>query len=227
MIRLLLTGMLAASGVLAGVAAPLPACVRTALDRLRTDGPADRAYVVVTRKGDVESVESYDPGRPAGDRWQLERHRGQPPSARDAARYREEKARDPAPPGHATFDKSAVDRGSGTVVREDSQVVVARFRFAGDGRDKLLEHLELELTVAKDAAAVLRYELRLTAPFTPVLGVKFLELHAGTSFCPPGSADAGLPQQTISRFRGRIFFKSVEENLELTYRDYGPASPAP
>ena len=225
MIRLGLVLFAVSAGLPGLGAASMPAYVREALARFHTDPPQGWAYTLAVTRNGEQSVQHFDPGKPAGQQWTLVAQNGRPPTAQETARYLQEKSRNSAPPARAAFNKEAIDRTAFELVREDPQRAVVRFRFIEDSADKMLNHLVLELIVARQPPAIEQYTLRLVAPFSPVLTVKMLELEAGTTFGPAGSPLAGLPVRTTSRFKGRIFFKSIEEILTITYADYVQAQP--
>jgi hypothetical protein len=219
---LILAALAFAAGALA--AAPLPDYVREALARFRADPAQGWAYTLTVDRNGQRSVQRFDPSRPAAERWTLVSQDDHPPTADELARYRTDKARDASPPARATFGKEDIDRTTAEVLREDPQRVVVRFRFNEDAADKTLGHLALDLIVAKRPAAVEAYTLRLLAPYSPVLAVKTLELEAGTRFGTPGSPQAGLPVSATSHYVGRMLFKTVTENLSITYSDYTPVA---
>ena len=84
----------------------------------------------------------------------------------------------------------------------------------------MLGHLALRLTVTKRQPHVEKFALELTAPYSPVLGVKMRELLVQMSFGKPAAGRPSLPATNTSHFVGRIFLISVEENLTVTYTDF-------
>lgn len=209
--------------VLAAVASAgeLPPYFSDALARFTSDAPRGWAYTLTTtREGDT-SVERFDPSRPKGGEWTLLERNGRAATADEIERYLRYKASSTPPTARATFEKGDLDRASFELVREDAATAVFRGRFREDLKEPLLAHLVLELQITKADPAVESFTMRLVAPFTPALGVKMHELEVAMEFSPPTGDRPSLPRASRSRFRGRLFFfKSIEEDLRITYSDF-------
>lgn len=205
----------------AATAAELPSYFAAALARFTSDAPRGWAYTLTTtREGDT-SVERYDPSRPKGGEWTLLERNGRAATADEIERYLRYKASSTPPTARATFEKGDLDRSTFELVSETATSAVFRGRFREDLKEPLLAHLLLELQIAKADPAVQSFTMRLTAPFTPALGVKMHELEVAMEFSPPSDDRPSLPRASRSRFRGRLFFfKSIEEDLRIVYSDF-------
>ncbi len=209
------------------LAAPLsraagPVWLEKALDRFAQTIPPDCAYTVdLTRNGETTS-ERFDPSQPPATRWTLLSRNGRPPTAEDLELYRRQRQGVFDPAFNATIETRQLDRGSVRIVRGDEAqaAITIGFTPAASDADKMLRHLDLSMVVRKEPAAVTAYTLKLREPYSPVLFVKMHEMSAGAEF------DAeGRPVRTHSLFRGRIFFKSVTEQVEARFHDYTRTTP--
>lgn len=208
------------------VASPLPDYLRTALAGLHTDVPAGWAYSITTTRNDQRMVERYDPAKPPSAQWTLSEWLGRAPDADETAKYARSRPQASAGGAQANFNRTDIEPASLRLVREDDRVAEwsAGFRETSTGPDKMLGHLKLSLTVAKQTPHVAAYTLELKEPYWPVLGVKMLTLRVEVHFLPPADGHPALPERQISHFAGRILFIPTEEKLELHYADYRPAS---
>lgn len=209
-------------------AAELPAPYRAALARFSADVPRGWAYTATTTRNGETSVERFDPARPRDAQWTLLMRNGRPPTADEAARYRSYRITTSTSTTRATFERGDIDPGSAELVREDATHAVFRCRFRQDVDDDLLNHLELTLTFRKEPAAVEKFVLRLTEPFSPVLAMKMQELTVEMSLAAATADAPALPRESSSRFRGRVlFFKSIAEDVRVLYADFRrPEAPA-
>lgn len=205
---------------LAAAAAELPAYFHAAFARLATDAPRGWAYTLRTTRGDEVSVERYDPSRPKGGEWTLLERNGRTPDAAELERYLRYKAGN-TPPSRATFEKGDIDLGTAVLAREEAAEAEFQMLFREDVSAPLLPHLALVLIVDRRTQTVGQYTLRLRGPFSSGLGMRMLELVATTRFNPPGDGRPALPRETVSHFRGRLFFLlPVEEDLRVEYSDF-------
>jgi hypothetical protein len=204
-------------------AGELPAYLTTALGRLGTEPPAGWACTLTTRRDGRISVERYDPSLPAGQQWTLQQTDGRPPTAQEADRYQRYRVTTNATAPHPVFQRGDIDVGSAQLVREDGREAEYRFRFREGLSDTLLAHLQLTLVVDKALAAALKCTLQLTAPYSPVIGLKVDLLDVMTDLQPPQTGRPQLPALMVSRFHGRfLYFKEIQETLVITYSDFEP-----
>lgn len=222
--RFLLIGLLS---VLTLNAAELPAYLKEALAGFATEVPPDYAYTLTTRRGSEISVERFDPSRPQDRQWTLLERNHRPATTEENARYSSYRITT-APNVRATFLRGDIDLATLSLTSESASHAEYRGRFRKDLADPMLHRLEIFLTVAKQPAAIERFVLRLTEPFSPVLTVKMLELRVETVLRAPAGQGPALPQHTTSRFRGRVLlFKSIEEDVQTDYADFIQVTPFP
>lgn len=218
-------GLLALAALLAAgsVAAAVPDYARAALGKFSTVVPAGWAYTLTTVRNDRDRTSArFDPAKAPAERWTLLQLNGRPPTAKEIAQYAQARAGDSTAVPQGTFQKSDIDPASIELLREDTARGEFRcaFRAEATGADKMLGHLRLRLTIGKQQSHVEKFDLELTAPYSPVLGVKMRELLVQMSFSPPGPDRPSLPAASRSHFIGRIFFIGMEETLALTYTDF-------
>jgi hypothetical protein len=222
--------MLAVVVLLAGPirAAEVPAYFAAALARFTADAPHGWAYTLAVTRGGESSIESFDPSRPAGRQWMLQKRNGKPPTPDETDRYlRYRETNNASAAARTTFERGDLDFASAQIVHEDGARAVIRCLFRRDAAEPMLAHLELFLVVVKNPAAVEKSTLRLTSPYSPVIGMKMNELEVGMTFSPPTEDHPGLPLAAASRFRGHIlWFWSVEEDSQVAYSDFHRAASA-
>ena len=204
-------------------AAAMPDYVREALENFSTEVPAGWAYTLTTVRNDQDrSTARFDPAKPPAEQWTLLQLNGRTPTAKETAQYARARAGENSAAPQGTFQKADIEPASLELVREDADRGEFRcsFRAEATGSDKMLGHLSLRLTVSKRRPHVEKFALELTAPYSPVLGVKMRELLVQMSFSAPTRTEPSLPTTNTSHFIGRIFFFRMEENLALAYTDF-------
>lgn len=205
----------------AGSRASLPAYVHTALERFSPGVPVGWAYTLTTVRNDRSVTERFDPRLPGPAQWTLLQSDGNAPTAEALEKY--QRARTAAPGGtQANFSRADIEPGSLILTTEDQTTAEfsGRFRETSAGADKMLGHLKIRLRVDKHAQFITTYILELDEPYSPVLGVRMDELRVEAHFSAPAPGRESLPSTMTSRFSGRIFFISTQEDMRLTYRDY-------
>ncbi|MBI2518368.1 MAG: hypothetical protein HYV95_15920 [Opitutae bacterium] len=208
-------------------AAGLPAPYRAVLAKLSADVPRGWAYTTTTTRNGDTSVERFDPARPHEEQWTLLARNGQPPTATEAARYRSYRVTTSTSTLRATFERGDIDPATAELVSEDDARAVYRCKFRQDVDDAMLNHLELTLVFRKEPAAVEKFTLYLTEPFSPVLGMKMQSLTVETTLSAATTESPALPRESLSRFHGRVlFFKSVDEEVRVAYSDFRRAETA-
>ena len=162
------------------------------------------------------------PSQQSAGQWTLLQCHDRAPTAEEKEKYRESR-----PPGssvgpQAVFQKTEIEPGSLTLVREDDErgEFKGAFRSEATGADKMLGHLVLHLTANKRRPHVEKYTLTLESPYSPVLGVKMNELQVEAQFLPPGTDRPSLPAKQTSHFMGRILLISNEEDLKVIFSDF-------
>jgi hypothetical protein len=210
------------SGAVVPSFAALPGYLRTALDGFNPGVPAGWACTITTTRNNDTLVERFDPSRPPGGQWSLLQCHDRAPTMEEKEKYVQSR-----PPGssvgpQATFQKSDIEPGSLTLVREDDERAEFKgaFRSESTGADKMLGHLVLHLTVNKHQPHIEKYTLSLDTPYSPVLGVKMNELQVTAEYLPPGTDRPSLPARQSSHFAGRILLIPTEETLRVIFSDF-------
>jgi hypothetical protein len=204
----------------------VPDYVRAALARFAPAAPTTGwAYTVTTIRNETRMVERYDPTRPPAARWQLLELDGQAPTPDQLEKYARSRPHADSGGAQANFGRDDIEPGSLQLTRETDRESewTAGFRETSTGPDKMLGHLTLRLTVDKRMPHVAAYTLELKEPYSPVIGVKMLQLVAIVRYLPPAADRPPLPEVQTSRFTGRILFIPTEEDLQVQYSDYAPA----
>ncbi len=221
-----LLGLLLA--VLTSVRGELPAAVQSALARLGTEPPAGWACTLTTRRAGHIAIERFDPAQPAGHQWSLLQTDGRPPTAQESDRYQRYRETTNSTTPHPVFKRGDIDAGSARRVREDQHEAEYTFSFREGLADTLLAHLRLTLTVDKAQGVATRSRLSLREPYSPVIGLRVDQLELTTELQAPSTNQPQLPSRLISQFHGRfLYFKEIEETLEITYSDFMPVRAAP
>lgn len=212
-----------------GQAAPQPDYLRTALAAINPAVPSGWAYTQITIQNKITITERYDPAKPAAAQWTLLQYNGQPPTDKELAQYRPFKATNAPSLAQTVFSPRDIEPESLELIRENPQraIYTGRFREAATASDKMLGHLQIQLTINKSQHWVERITLELLAPYSPVLGVKMNELTVTMDFTVPSPDQPSLPTTRSSHFTGRILLFSNEENILVTYENYTRRPPPP
>lgn len=225
--RLVMLALLAGLALTRGQAAPQPDYLRTALATLNPAVPSGWAYTQITTQNKITITERYDPAKPAAEQWTLIQNNGQPPTAKELSQYLPFKAAQASSLTQTVFSPSDIEPASLELLRENAAraVYTGRFRAAATAADKMLGHLQLQLTVNKQHPQIERIILELLAPYSPVLGVKMDELTVTLDFTPATADQPSLPAARTSHFSGRILFFGNEENVHVIYDAYHRTPP--
>lgn len=205
----------------------MPEYLKTALAHFSPGPPASWAYSVSTLRGRDRALERFDPSSSVDLQWTLLERDGRKPSEDEQKKYRSYKTTFAENPRIA-FTRGDLDLDSLHLEHEDAFRTEYSCRFRSDISDQLLSHLRLVLTVTKEPAFVEKSELSLVEPFSPVLGMKNLELKIQTVFSPPTASRPSVPLKTVTHFRGKLFlFIPIEEDLQSDFSDFvfRPAKP--
>ena len=206
--------------VLSASAGDLPPYLKEALSHFNPAIPPDLAYTITTQRDSEISVERFDPSLAGERQWTLLQRNHRPATAEENARYGSYRITT-SPSTHAAFSCGDIDPNTLRLIHEDEDLAEFRAKFREDIKDPMLHQLELQLTVSKHRAAIERFVLVLTAPYSPVLTVKMLELRVETTLGTAVQDCPALPVRVTSRFRGRVFFfKSIEEDIQTSYSDF-------
>jgi hypothetical protein len=205
-----------------------PAYLASALAHFSAEPPAGWAYQATVNRGAESSVENFDPSRPAGRQWVLVRRDGREPTAAETERYQRYRETNNATAGaRATFVRGDLDLGGARLLHEGAEGATIACRFRSDAAEPMLAHLELVLAVCKQPAGIGKATLHLLAPYSPVVGMRMMELEVETTYAGSGGEFAGLPLTAVSRFHGRIlWFWSIDEESRVTYSDFRKVNPS-
>jgi len=225
--RLVMLALLTGLALTLGQAAPQPDYLRTALATLNPAVPSGWAYTQITTQNKITITERYDPAKPVAEQWTLIQNNGQPPTAKELSQYLPFKAAQASSLTQTVFSPSDIEPASLELLRENAAraVYTGRFRAAATAADKMLGHLQLQLTVNKQHPQIERIILELLAPYSPVLGVKMNELTVTLDFTPATADQPSLPASRTSHFSGRILFSGNEENVHVIYDAYHRTPP--
>ena len=217
--RLVRLALLAGLALTLGQAAQQPDYLRTALAAFNPAVPPGWAYTQITTQNKITITERYDPAKPAAEQWTLIQHNGQPPTAKELSQYLAFKAAQASSLTQTVFSPSDIEPASLELLRENAAraIYTGRFRVAATAADKMLGHLQLQLTVNKQHSQIERVTLELLAPYSPVLGVKMNELTVTMDFALATAERPSLPTARTSHFSGRIMFFGNEENVHVIY----------
>jgi hypothetical protein len=205
--------------------AALPEYFTRALAAMSTDSPRGWAYTLTTTRDGATAVERFDPSRPKGGEWTLLARNGTPPDAAEIERYTRYKAAN-SPPTRTTFERGDIDLTSVVLANEDNERAEFQALFREEVSAPLLPHLALVLIVNKREARVEKFILHLRHPFSSGLGMRMQQLQSSTEFYPPTDSRPALPRESVSRFRGRLFFLiPVSEELQIVFSDYERVEP--
>ncbi len=198
----------------------LPPWFHAALASFNSSAPFGWAYTVSSTCGSKTSVERFDPSLSPEAQWSLLKFAKKPPSDADTIRYRKYRATiSSGSMLRATFVRDDINVPSMKLVRENGEQAEFRGRFRNELKDKLLDHLELTLTIHKKPVPfVEKAILHLITSFVPVISARIDELDVTMTFSAPTPELPALPLRVTSHFIGRAFWiKSIAEDIELTY----------
>ncbi len=200
--------------------------LHTALANFNPEVSTQWAYTLTTERDGKQIVERFNPARSPTEQWTLLRMEGHAPTPEDTEKYFKYKASQAPGAIKATFHKDDIEPGTIKLIREDAvhAEYSCSFRESSTDSDKMLGHLQLVLSINKQAAFVEHFQLTLLAPYSPVLTVKMNELVVTLDFSPPESSRPSFPTRSSSHFKGRIFLVPYEENITCEYSDFAPAS---
>lgn len=202
-------------------AGPMPAELSAALKDFHTEGPKGWSFTQTTVAGDRSRVERFDPLGKYALQWILVKQDGRTPTADEIQKYNEIKTRrssNDTPPN--VKDQIAPD--SCEVLSETPERGVYRFQLKpGDKDDHSAQFMQATFTLHRPTATVEKIELASTGPFSPVMMVKVQEARTVMTYSlPSGDTPAFLKEVTV-RIRGRaMWFRSLDQDMTVTYSDY-------
>jgi hypothetical protein len=213
---LLLTVSLRADG-------PPPELIK-ALDAFNTEGAQGWAFTQTTASTNRSLVERYDPSKPEFSRWSLLTKDGRAPTQEETTQYNRmltQRTRDHSAPNVKNQIRRETCEPLGV---EDGR---ARFRFQlnpGGEDDKSAEHMVVIFSLHQASGVIDRVELTSIRPFSPMFAVKIEQARTLITYTLPDQDRPSLLQEIAVSVRGRaMFFKSLDEDMTVTYSDYAPA----
>jgi hypothetical protein len=202
----------------------LPPELGKALDAFQTEGAKGWAFTQTTASANRSLVERYEPSKPGFSRWSLLQKDGRTPTGDEIKEYNRmlaQRSRDHAAPNvkdqirRETCEPLGVENGR------------ARFRFQlkpGSEDDKSAEHMVVVFSLHEPSGVIERVELTSIRPFAPMFAVKIEEARTIITYTTPEENRPSLLKEITVRVRGRaMFFKSLDEDMTVTYSDYAPA----
>jgi len=206
--------------------AQYPEYWRAALKQFNPQIPKNWAYSLTTERDKLKITERFDPSRAPVEQWMLLLNDDRTPTSDEKEKYFRYKASQKPGAIQANFQKDDIEPGSLKLEREDADRAefTCTFRELSSSSDKMMGHLQLRLFVNKHLPHVEKYVLTLIAPFSPVLGVKMIELAVTMNFSAPTAGRPSLPTTGTSHFAGRIFFIPTGEDLRYAYTDFKPTA---
>lgn len=202
-------------------AGEMPPALTKALASFQTEGAKDWGFTQTTASSTKSLVERYDASKPEFSRWTLLSKDGRPATADEIKEYNQMLTR--RKPGQTapnvkdqirpeTCEALGVENGR------------ARYRFqlkAGDEEDKSAEHMVVIFSLHEASGTIERVELTSIHPFSPMFTVKIDEARTVIDYTLPEENRPSLLRQITVKVRGRaMFFKSLDEDMTVSYSDY-------
>jgi hypothetical protein len=206
--------------------AAVPAELQAALEAFRPDPAKGWSYTQSTAGDGRSTEERHDAAKPEFERWSLTRKDGREPTATERRDYLEIRSRhqpqSTAPRITEQFDLATVE-----TLRGDLERSVYRVRLRpGEASDHTAEHLHATVTVWRATRTIESIELANTEPFAPSFFIRIASMRTLLRYAPPTAERPSLPIEVRTSLRGRAFwFKSLDADLTVTYRDYEPVRP--
>lgn len=205
----------------AAQAGQIPPELAQALKAYRAEGTMNWAYLQTTESSKGQSlVEHYDPSKPVFSRWTLLKKNGTAPSEADLKDYRDRLSRRTT--GTAPNIKDQIDPATCELASEDGERASYRFKLlTTDKADRSAAHMNAVFTLHKPTSTIERVELSSLEPFSPMFSVKVNEAATTIEYSVPTTERPTLLQKITVRMRGSVmWFKSLDEDMTVTYSDY-------
>ena len=212
------------AAVIALIATPcsgeVPALVSQAFDNMPPLAHSQWAFI---RTGSIDGelrVEHYDPR--CDSPWQLVSVDGQPPSAKALKKYakKHKKAkRVDDDPGKNDFHDLAEPDSWALLSETASEAIYSFSPKPEDERDREVnQYLRGELTVNKHGPSVSAFELANTEPFKASIA-KIETMHMRIDMQKVGNGAYAVWQMS-NQIEGKALFKTISEQVELSYTNY-------
>ena len=198
--------------------------LEAALKDFQSDPPRGWSFTQTTAAEGKSTVERCDATRPEFDRWTLVQKNGRPPTPQELKDYGEGRSRR-SRAGTAPKLSDQLDLTSVEIVTQTAERATYRCRLRpGESRDQTAPHLRATVVLHRPTRTIESVELANAESFAPTLGVKIAELKTVMTYSLPSDDKPSLPQQVVTRVRGRAFlFKSLDGDLTVTFSDYAKA----
>lgn len=200
---------------------PISSEMTDALKSFRSEGSPGWAFTQRTEGSGKSRVERYDPRLAEFHRWVLVESNGHAPTAEETTRYNELQTRRSS--GQTAPNvKDQIDENSGEILSDEGTRVTWRFKLrTTDATDRSAAHMAATFTLHRPTRTIERVELANFEPFKPVLGVSITEARTTIEYSLPEDSRPTLLRIVRMTVRGRAwFFKSMDEDLVVTYSDY-------
>ncbi len=202
------------------VTASLPPELTAICHEFQAQNPKSWSFTQTTTAEGRTLVEHYDAAQPDFNRWTLLEENGQPPTEEQAREYQQKFTRRSGG-GNAPGIAQQLNLDSAELVSDDGERAVYRFELkTGEDGDKTAAFLRATVTFHKSTRSIEKFEIANIEVFNPVFGVKIRELHTAMHYHLPVNGRPALLDKVTTRTRGRAFFKSLDADMLVTYRDY-------
>lgn len=213
---------------LAALAGPVPPELDAALKDFRTEGTRGWSFTQTTVAGKQSLVERYNPVKPEFNRWTLLKKDGREPTEAERKDYLDRLSRrsrgDTAPDVKKNLDLASCEK-----VREEGDRAAYKFRLKpGADDDKSAAHMAVTFTFHQPTRTIERVELASFEPFSPMFMVKIDEARTVLDYSLPEGDRPTLLKEVKVKVRGTtMWFKSLNEDMTVTYSDYEYAGKKP
>jgi len=194
---------------------------------LNDDYYRDWAFTETSVEADVTTVARYDPGRPAGERWNMLSVNGRAPTDEEIADFVDERAEEES--GDYGEDDDS-DKDVVEIVQPDSLSLIEEadaywlFSFVpeeDEDDEGFLENVEATLKIVKDGPYIESIILRSNKPFRPQFGVKVKDFLTRLEFGPAASEGPIVPISVDIKIKVRAYLViGIDETISTTFSDY-------
>lgn len=200
--------------------AVLPADLARACADFHAENPRGWSFVQTTTAADQTLVERYDAARPEFNRWSLVAKDGRAPTENESNTYAETRSRR-SRGGTAPNIAGQLDLTTAEPVSVGDEESIYRFRLKRTASgDKTADNLRATVTFHHPTGAIRCFALTSIQPFSPVLGVKIVEMHTSISYHLPTEDRPALLDKISTRTRGRAYFRSLDADMLVTFSEY-------
>ncbi len=205
---------------------PISPELKDALKAFRSEGSPGWAFTQKTEGAGKSMVERYDPRLPEFHRWTLIAKDGRAPTGSETEHYNQMQTRR-STGRTAPNVKDQIDEATGEILSDNGTRVTWRFKLhATEKDDSSAPHMAATFTLHRPTRTIERVELASFEAFRPVLGISISQARTVIDYTLPDNGRPTLLQQVSMTVRGKAwFFKSMDEDLLVTYTDFESAPP--